>query len=178
MFLKNELAEGRYHVGAKPVTVSNIRAPIFAVGTEDDHVAPWKSVYKIHLMADSDVTFVLTSGGHNAGIVSEPATRAATIASSTSEAAGPYREDEDWLTETPEQEGPGGRRCRNGWAPGLARPDLSQIKVKASNLCATRRALTSFRRSVRRKAPGPPDCGMSEDDPVESDRTAKPIDRS
>lgn len=72
LYLNNDFAEGRYRVGDRPVTVSDIRAPVFLVGTERDHVAPWHSVYKFNLLSDTDVTFVLTSGGHNAGIVSEP----------------------------------------------------------------------------------------------------------
>jgi polyhydroxyalkanoate synthase subunit PhaC len=35
-------------------------------------VAPWRSTFKIHLLTDTEVTYLLTSGGHNAGIVSEP----------------------------------------------------------------------------------------------------------
>ncbi|WP_435685295.1 PHA/PHB synthase family protein [Sedimenticola selenatireducens] len=73
LFLDNDLASGRYQVDGHPVVINDIRAPMFIVSTLKDHVAPWQSVYKIHLLADTDeVTFLLTSGGHNAGIVSEP----------------------------------------------------------------------------------------------------------
>ncbi|WP_168790588.1 PHA/PHB synthase family protein [Paraburkholderia aromaticivorans] len=72
LFLNNDLASGRYGVDGRRVLVQNIRAPIFAVSMERDHIAPWQSVYKIHYLSDTDITCVLTSGGHNAGIVSEP----------------------------------------------------------------------------------------------------------
>lgn len=72
LYLDNELATGRFMVEGLPAVLQNIRQPVFAVGTERDHVAPWRSVYKIQHLTDTEVTFVLTSGGHNAGIVSEP----------------------------------------------------------------------------------------------------------
>ncbi|WP_172330228.1 alpha/beta hydrolase [Mangrovicoccus sp. HB161399] len=72
LFLENQLARGQWRVLGHTVNLTDLDMPIFAVGTETDHVAPWRSVYKINLLTDTDVTFVLTSGGHNAGIVSEP----------------------------------------------------------------------------------------------------------
>lgn len=72
LFLDNDLACARYKVDGHTISLRNIRAPMFVVATERDHIAPWRSVYKIHYLADTEVTFALTNGGHNAGIVSEP----------------------------------------------------------------------------------------------------------
>ncbi len=72
LYIDNDLAAGRLLVDGRPAVIRHIDCPIFVVGTERDHVAPWKSVFKIQLLADTDVTFLLTGGGHNAGIVSPP----------------------------------------------------------------------------------------------------------
>jgi polyhydroxyalkanoate synthase subunit PhaC len=72
LFLDNDLAEGRFLAAGKPISLTDIRTPIFAVGTERDHVAPWRSTYKINVQVEAKVTYLLTTGGHNAGIVSEP----------------------------------------------------------------------------------------------------------
>ena len=99
-YLNNELSQGQYHVGGRPVAMTDISAPMFAVSTTGDHVAPWQSVYKLHLLTDTDVTFVLTSGGHNAGIVSEPghAGRSYQITATTHDSN--YVPPEDWRTQT------------------------------------------------------------------------------
>jgi len=73
LYLNNELATGRFTVGDTPVELQQISVPMFVVGTETDHVAPWRSAYKTRsLTHSSDFSFVLTSGGHNAGIISGP----------------------------------------------------------------------------------------------------------
>jgi polyhydroxyalkanoate synthase len=73
LYLNDDLANGRFKVEGEVVHLSDIKVPMFVVGTETDHVAPWMSVYKIDRLADSsEFTFLLTSGGHNAGIVSGP----------------------------------------------------------------------------------------------------------
>ncbi|MEP3329132.1 alpha/beta fold hydrolase [Sedimentitalea sp.] len=100
LFLKNDLAEGRYQVTDRPIAISDIRAPVFMVGTERDHVAPWHSVYKFNLLSDTDVTFVLTSGGHNAGIVSEPGHPRRHYRMRTRTKDEPYTDPDRWVDET------------------------------------------------------------------------------
>jgi polyhydroxyalkanoate synthase len=73
LYLNNDLARGRYVALGETIDLASIELPMFVVGTETDHVAPWKSVYKVgQLVRSKDYTFCLTSGGHNAGIISGP----------------------------------------------------------------------------------------------------------
>ena len=105
MFLHNDLAEGRYRVGGHPIAIEDIRTPMFVVGTETDHVAPWKSVFKIHILSDTDITFVLTSGGHNAGIVSEPGHPRRHFRKSRRLPGASYAGPEEWYEEAEYHEG-------------------------------------------------------------------------
>lgn len=106
IFLDNALASGHYKVHDRPIAITDIRVPIFAVATEKDHVAPWRSVYKIHLLADAEeVTFVLTSGGHNAGIVSEPGHRGRRYQIASRGELDCYIDPDTWQASTPHQEG-------------------------------------------------------------------------
>jgi polyhydroxyalkanoate synthase subunit PhaC len=105
LFLDNDLAEGRYVAAGRPVALSDIHTPMFAVGTLQDHVAPWRSTYKIHLLTDAEVTFVLTTGGHNAGIVSEPGHKGRSYQVMTRPADGRYLDPDAFLATAPRRDG-------------------------------------------------------------------------
>jgi len=105
LFLHNDLASGRYPVRGKAVALSDLHLPVFMVGTVTDHVAPWRSVFKLHHLTEAEITFVLTSGGHNAGIVSPPghAHRSYQIRTQPEHAA--YIAPDAWAAATPRTEG-------------------------------------------------------------------------
>lgn len=105
LFLNNDLAEGRYRVDGRPISVSDISVPIFSVATTRDHVAPWRSVYKVHGLAETEVTFLLTNGGHNAGIVSEPGHKGRKHRIRTSSSDGGFIDPDMWYAETEERQG-------------------------------------------------------------------------
>jgi polyhydroxyalkanoate synthase len=133
LFLNNDLSEGRFKVAGKPISLTDIRAPIFAVSTQLDHVAPWQSVYKIRHYTDTEVTFLLVSGGHNAGIVSEPGHPHRNFQLATVKSNDKYIGPEAWKEQTPLQQG--------SWWPTwcLWLEDQSSGKTSPPKMGATRR---------------------------------------
>jgi len=105
LFLNNDLAEGRFTIAGRPVSLHDIRVPTFAVGTEQDHIAPWRSVFKFLFLADADLTFVLTSGGHNAGILSEPGHPHRHFRMTSHPHDEPYIDPDAWLATTAIRDG-------------------------------------------------------------------------
>jgi polyhydroxyalkanoate synthase subunit PhaC len=104
-YLKNDLAEGRFVVDGETVSLQDIHVPTFAVGTEWDHVAPWRSVYKLHRLTGSPITFALTNGGHNQGIVSPPGREDRHFRIATSAADDSHIDPDHWFRNAEYHEG-------------------------------------------------------------------------
>lgn len=105
MYLGNDLANDRYKFEGRTISLRNITVPVFVVGTEKDHVSPWRSVFKVHQLVDSDVTFVLANGGHNAGIVSEPGHRGRRYKIQSTERRAMRPTPDEWVEAAEQHEG-------------------------------------------------------------------------
>ncbi len=106
LYRDNDLARGRYLVDGRPVALPDIRLPIFSLGTQRDTVAPWRSVFKIHLLTRSEVTFCLSSGGHNVGVVNPPGPGVArSYQIATHGADENYVDPDSWLANAASHEG-------------------------------------------------------------------------
>lgn len=97
LFLDNDLAEGRLPANGRPVSLGDIRVPFFVVGTETDHM--------LHLLNEGDVTFVLASGGHNAGVVREPGHPHRHFRIGRRQPGMRYADPDEWAATTERREG-------------------------------------------------------------------------
>ncbi|MCO5065283.1 MAG: alpha/beta fold hydrolase [Rhizobiaceae bacterium] len=134
LYLHNDLAQGRFRTDGRAVHVEDIDVPVFGVGTVTDHVAPWRSVFKLTHLLDTDMDFVLTSGGHNAGIVSEPGHPHRSYRHLKYRHGEPHPDPDEWAAVATEQQG--------SWWPAWvnwlrARPghDVPANSVEVPSLC-------------------------------------------
>ncbi len=106
LYLNNELARGQFPLAGETIDLGRIQAPMFVVGTQTDHVAPWRSVYKVRSLTNSDdYTFLLTSGGHNAGIVSDLGHAGRSYQVATKSNGDQYLDPDGWAATAPRKQG-------------------------------------------------------------------------
>lgn len=73
MYLNNALVKPRnISLNNVPLDMSNIHTPTFFVGTQKDHIAPWKTTYLGYQLMRGPKRFILGGSGHIAGIITPP----------------------------------------------------------------------------------------------------------
>ncbi len=117
LFLHNDLSEGQYQLDGAPVVLSDIKCPVYCVATETDHVSPWQSVFRMHTLLDGDLMFVLTNGGHNGGILSEPGHKGRHFRYRLKTQDDPVITAQDWFDGTTPAEGSWWEHW-SGWLKG------------------------------------------------------------
>ncbi len=71
-YMENALAHDDYTALGERLMVSEISTDSYVVAGIDDHIVPWQSSYRTTQLFKGPTRFVMTSGGHIAGIVCPP----------------------------------------------------------------------------------------------------------
>ncbi len=72
-YLHNRLVEpGGVMLGGRALDLRKIDTPLYAVGAEQDHIAPWRETFRICGLVKAPVRYVLATSGHILGIVNPP----------------------------------------------------------------------------------------------------------
>ena len=76
LYLRNELANGELTLDGQRLALADIISDTYVVGAVNDHIVPWEASYQASRLLGADVRYVLSSGGHIAGIVNPPGPKA------------------------------------------------------------------------------------------------------
>jgi len=103
-YVENNLIEpDKVEFNGRPIDLGRITGEIYSVGTEKDHIAPWKTGWAICKLTNGDIRYVLADGGHIAGVVDPPAKGRGYF--TTDEGCGQYESADEWLESAEEHEG-------------------------------------------------------------------------
>ncbi|MCC3304809.1 class I poly(R)-hydroxyalkanoic acid synthase [Sneathiella sp. HT1-7] len=73
MYQKNLLRQpGALTFGGQPIDLSKVKTPIFIQASKEDHIAPFKSVFKNTQLFSGPTELMLAGSGHIAGVINHP----------------------------------------------------------------------------------------------------------
>jgi polyhydroxyalkanoate synthase len=71
-YVENSVALGQLELAGRHIELGDIKHNVYVVSAENDHIVPWHSGYATTQLVSGPARFVLSSGGHIAGIVNPP----------------------------------------------------------------------------------------------------------
>jgi polyhydroxyalkanoate synthase len=76
LYAQNQLAQGEMELAGQVLSLADVKSDTYIVGAINDHIVPWPGSYRSTRELGGTVRFVLSSGGHIAGIVNPPGPKA------------------------------------------------------------------------------------------------------
>ncbi len=102
LYHENRLVEpGGVELAGVPIDLTTVDLPVYLQATREDHIAPFRSVYKATQIYSGDVTFMLAGSGHIAGVINPPAAKKYGYWTNDELPADP----EDWLEDADYHQG-------------------------------------------------------------------------
>ena len=71
-YLENQIAKGAAVFCDAPIDMAALALPTYVVACEKDHIVPWQAAFESARLLRGDIKFILSGGGHIAGIVNPP----------------------------------------------------------------------------------------------------------
>lgn len=68
----NNLARGRMVLGGKKIDLTKVTVPIYLQSAKEDHIAPYRSIFKTTRLFRGPIRFILAGSGHIAGVINAP----------------------------------------------------------------------------------------------------------
>ncbi|HKG49387.1 MAG TPA: alpha/beta fold hydrolase [Actinomycetales bacterium] len=113
-YVQNKLAKGQLELAGSIISLGDIKQETYVVGAQNDHIVPWRSAYAGTKLLSGPVRFVLSSGGHIAGIVNPPGPKGWYLTGPDAPTAEEWQDEasrhvgswwEDWSTWSSERAG-------------------------------------------------------------------------
>lgn len=72
-YKNNALARGKMVLGGVTLDLGKVTIPVYLQSAKDDHIAPYRSVYKTTELMKGPIRFIVAGSGHIAGVINPPA---------------------------------------------------------------------------------------------------------
>jgi polyhydroxyalkanoate synthase len=71
----NALARGELSLAGERLDLGRVRTPVYVQSSRDDHIAPYRSVYRGARLFGGPTRFTMAGSGHSAGVINHPDAR-------------------------------------------------------------------------------------------------------